>query len=110
MLQNRNPWATRKRTFSHCCLSLVGGALNLRASRIARPPQRGQGRSFTPGANGRRNEWRHAKQAKGNRYSRDIMVSAAGAFGLAKFPVGLVIYWTWNNLLSTVQQIIVMRK
>jgi YidC/Oxa1 family membrane protein insertase len=30
--------------------------------------------------------------------------------GLAKFPVGLVIYWTWNNLLSAVQQIIVMRK
>jgi hypothetical protein len=39
----------------------------------------GAGRSFTPGANGRRNEWRHAKQAKGNRYSRDIMLSAAGA-------------------------------
>jgi YidC/Oxa1 family membrane protein insertase len=29
---------------------------------------------------------------------------------LAKFPVGLVIYWTWNNLLSTVQQLIVMRR
>jgi YidC/Oxa1 family membrane protein insertase len=28
---------------------------------------------------------------------------------LAKFSVGLVIYWTWNNLLSTVQQLIVMR-
>jgi YidC/Oxa1 family membrane protein insertase len=31
-------------------------------------------------------------------------------FSLAKFPVGLVIYWTWNNLLSTGQQMIVMRK
>lgn len=31
-------------------------------------------------------------------------------FSLAKFPVGLVIYWTWNNLLSTVQQWIVMRR
>ncbi|WJR77400.1 membrane protein insertase YidC [Bradyrhizobium sp. NP1] len=31
-------------------------------------------------------------------------------FSLAKFPVGLVIYWTWNNLLSTVQQLIVMRR
>jgi YidC/Oxa1 family membrane protein insertase len=31
-------------------------------------------------------------------------------FSLAKFPVGLVIYWTWNNLLSAVQQLIVMRR
>ncbi len=31
-------------------------------------------------------------------------------FSLAKFPVGLVIYWTWNNLLTTVQQLIVMRR
>jgi YidC/Oxa1 family membrane protein insertase len=31
-------------------------------------------------------------------------------FALAKFSVGLVIYWTWNNLLSAVQQIVVMRK
>jgi YidC/Oxa1 family membrane protein insertase len=31
-------------------------------------------------------------------------------FSLAKFPVGLVIYWTWNNLLSTAQQMIVMRR
>lgn len=30
-------------------------------------------------------------------------------FSLAKFSAGLVIYWTWNNLLSTAQQIIVMR-
>ena len=31
-------------------------------------------------------------------------------FSLARFPVGLVIYWTWNNLLSAIQQLIVMRK
>ena len=31
-------------------------------------------------------------------------------FSLAKFSVGLVIYWTWNNLLSTLQQLIVMRR
>jgi YidC/Oxa1 family membrane protein insertase len=31
-------------------------------------------------------------------------------FTLAKFPVGLVVYWTWNNLLSAVQQFIIMRK
>jgi YidC/Oxa1 family membrane protein insertase len=29
---------------------------------------------------------------------------------LAKFSVGLVIYWTWNNLLTAVQQLIVMRR
>jgi YidC/Oxa1 family membrane protein insertase len=31
-------------------------------------------------------------------------------FSLAKFPVGLVVYWTWNNLLSAVQQFIIVRK
>ncbi|MGA7803609.1 membrane protein insertase YidC [Bradyrhizobium sp.] len=31
-------------------------------------------------------------------------------FMLAKFPAGLVIYWTWNNFLSIVQQGIVMRR
>jgi YidC/Oxa1 family membrane protein insertase len=31
-------------------------------------------------------------------------------FSLAKFPVGLVIYWTWNNLLSVAQQLIIMHK
>ncbi len=30
-------------------------------------------------------------------------------FMLAKFPAGLVIYWTWNNSLSVIQQSIVMR-
>jgi YidC/Oxa1 family membrane protein insertase len=31
-------------------------------------------------------------------------------FMLAKFSAGLVIYWTWNNTLSIVQQAIVMRR
>lgn len=31
-------------------------------------------------------------------------------FILAGFPVGLVIYWTWNNLLSILQQWSIMRK
>ena len=29
---------------------------------------------------------------------------------LANFPVGLVIYWTWNNLLSITQQYVIMRR
>ncbi len=31
-------------------------------------------------------------------------------FTLGSFPVGLVIYWTWNNLLSVLQQGIIMRR
>jgi YidC/Oxa1 family membrane protein insertase len=31
-------------------------------------------------------------------------------FMLAKFPAGLVIYWTWNNSLSIIQQSVVMRR
>jgi len=31
-------------------------------------------------------------------------------FLLATFPAGLVIYWTWNNLLSIAQQWIITRK
>lgn len=31
-------------------------------------------------------------------------------FFLANFPVGLVIYWTWNNILSMTQQYIIMRR
>ncbi len=31
-------------------------------------------------------------------------------FMLASFPLGLVIYWTWNNLLSIIQQYFIMRK
>lgn len=30
-------------------------------------------------------------------------------FMLARFPAGLVIYWTWNNLLSVAQQWVIMR-
>jgi len=30
-------------------------------------------------------------------------------FMLASFPVGLVIYWTWNNLLSIIQQVVIMK-
>jgi YidC/Oxa1 family membrane protein insertase len=31
-------------------------------------------------------------------------------FMLASFPAGLVIYWAWNNLLSVIQQSIIMKK
>ena len=31
-------------------------------------------------------------------------------FLMARFPSGLVIYWTWNNLLSITQQWLIMRK
>ena len=31
-------------------------------------------------------------------------------FMLASFPAGLVIYWAWNNLLSIVQQWVIMRR
>ena len=31
-------------------------------------------------------------------------------FMLATFPAGLVIYWTWNNLLSTTQQYVMMKR
>ncbi len=31
-------------------------------------------------------------------------------FLLAQFPAGLVIYWTWNNLLSILQQAIIMKR
>jgi YidC/Oxa1 family membrane protein insertase len=31
-------------------------------------------------------------------------------FMLASFPVGLVIYWTWNNLLSILQQWVIMKR
>ena len=29
---------------------------------------------------------------------------------LAQFPAGLVIYWTWNNILSIIQQYVIMRR
>ncbi|HEX4079142.1 MAG TPA: membrane protein insertase YidC [Rhizomicrobium sp.] len=31
-------------------------------------------------------------------------------FMLATYPAGLVIYWTWNNLLSTTQQYVMMKR
>jgi YidC/Oxa1 family membrane protein insertase len=31
-------------------------------------------------------------------------------FMLASFPAGLVIYWAWNNLLSILQQGVIMKK
>ncbi|MCC2110603.1 MAG: membrane protein insertase YidC, partial [Hyphomicrobiales bacterium] len=31
-------------------------------------------------------------------------------FILAPFPAGLVIYWTWNNTLSIIQQMVIMKK
>jgi membrane protein insertase Oxa1/YidC/SpoIIIJ len=31
-------------------------------------------------------------------------------FMLASFPAGLVIYWAWNNLLSVIQQSVIMKK
>ncbi len=31
-------------------------------------------------------------------------------FMLASFPAGLVLYWTWNNTLSVIQQGVIMRK
>jgi YidC/Oxa1 family membrane protein insertase len=31
-------------------------------------------------------------------------------FMLASLPAGLVIYWTWNNILTTAQQYLVMRR
>jgi YidC/Oxa1 family membrane protein insertase len=30
-------------------------------------------------------------------------------FMMANFPVGLVIYWSWNNTLSIIQQVVIMR-
>ena len=31
-------------------------------------------------------------------------------FLLASFPAGLVIYWTWNNTLSILQQVVIMKR
>jgi YidC/Oxa1 family membrane protein insertase len=31
-------------------------------------------------------------------------------FMFAQFPAGLVIYYTWNNLLSVTQQYVIMRR
>jgi YidC/Oxa1 family membrane protein insertase len=29
---------------------------------------------------------------------------------LAQFPAGLVLYWTWNNILSIIQQWLIMTR
>ncbi|MCK5040748.1 MAG: membrane protein insertase YidC [Sphingomonadales bacterium] len=39
-----------------------------------------------------------------------LMMPILFTFILAPFPVGLVIYWTWNNLLSILQQWVIMRR
>ena len=31
-------------------------------------------------------------------------------FMMGSFPAGLVIYWSWNNLLSILQQYVIMRR
>ena len=31
-------------------------------------------------------------------------------FLLGSFPAGLVIYWTWNNILSMAQQYVIMKR
>ena len=46
-----------------------------------------------------------AMQAKMFAFMPVIMI-----FMLASFPAGLVIYWTWNNLLSVGQQYLMMRR
>jgi YidC/Oxa1 family membrane protein insertase len=30
-------------------------------------------------------------------------------FMMSSFPVGLVIYWSWNNSLSILQQVVIMK-
>jgi YidC/Oxa1 family membrane protein insertase len=39
-----------------------------------------------------------------------LMMPIVFTFLLAQFPAGLVIYWTWNNLLSIVQQMVIMKR
>jgi len=39
-----------------------------------------------------------------------MLMPVVFTFLLARFPAGLVIYWTWNNLLSILQQWIIMRR
>ena len=31
-------------------------------------------------------------------------------FMMAAFPAGLIIYWAWNNLLSIIQQAVIMKR
>lgn len=39
-----------------------------------------------------------------------MMLPIIFTFMLAQFPAGLVIYWTWNNVLSIIQQWVIMRR
>lgn len=39
-----------------------------------------------------------------------MMLPVVFTFVLGSFPAGLVIYWTWNNILSVVQQYVIMRR
>jgi YidC/Oxa1 family membrane protein insertase len=39
-----------------------------------------------------------------------MMLPVIFTFMLAQFPAGLVIYWTWNNVLSIIQQWVIMRR
>jgi YidC/Oxa1 family membrane protein insertase len=39
-----------------------------------------------------------------------MMMPIVFTFLLAQFPAGLVIYWTWNNLLSILQQALIMKR
>lgn len=39
-----------------------------------------------------------------------LMMPVIFTFLLATFPAGLVIYWTWNNVLSMAQQAIIMKR
>src|SRR5690606_20110843 len=39
-----------------------------------------------------------------------MMLPVVFTFVLGSFPAGLVIYWTWNNLLSVLQQYVIMRR
>jgi YidC/Oxa1 family membrane protein insertase len=39
-----------------------------------------------------------------------MMLPIIFTFMLAHFPAGLVIYWTWNNVLSIIQQWFIMRR
>ena len=39
-----------------------------------------------------------------------MMLPIVFTFLFATFPAGLVIYWTWNNILSIAQQWVIMRR
>ena len=39
-----------------------------------------------------------------------MMLPIVFTFLLANFPAGLVIYWTWNNILSMAQQWVIQKR